>query len=265
MLSVCAILVSISVAGSAAAQPGQGQGPGQGPGPGQTAGPGGPGGPGGRSGQGPGARPNQGRWNFSDTNPDKKPLAADAGEQKILTVLEDLATADSSNLLVPLEDGRLLRMLAESTGAKNIVEVGTFNGYSALWFCLALRTTGGKIITHEISAKNVAWARENFAKAGVQNMITIVEGDAHEMVTKLKDPIDILFIDADKPGYADYLKKLMPLVRPGGFILAHNTTNTARQMPDYFTAVTTDPALDSIFLGQQSIGIGVTIKKRQAK
>ena len=59
------------------------------------------------------------------------------------------------------------------------------------------------------------------------------------------------------------VKKLLPLVRPGGLILAHNTTNTGRQMPDYFTAVTTNPNLDSIFLGQQSIGIGITLKKRR--
>jgi predicted O-methyltransferase YrrM len=212
-----------------------------------------------------GGRPNQGRWVFTDSNPDKKPLAADPGEQKILGVLEEMAQTDNSNLLVPLEDGRLLRMLAESTGAKNIVEIGTYNGYSALWFCLALRTTGGKMITHEISPKNVAMARETLAKGGVTDLVTIVEGDAHEMVTKLKDPIDILFIDADKPGYADYLKKLLPLVRPGGFIVAHNTTNTARQMPDYFAAVTTDPNLESIFLGQQSIGMGITLKKRRVK
>jgi caffeoyl-CoA O-methyltransferase len=214
---------------------------------------------------GPGARPNQGRWVFTDTNPDKRPVAGDPGEQKILNLLDEIAQSDNSNLLVPLEDGRLLRILAESTGAKNIVEVGTFDGYSALWFCLALRTTGGKIVTHELSPKNAALARENFSKAGVTDLVTLVEGDAHETVLKLKDPIDILFIDADKPGYADYLKKLLPLVRPGGLIIAHNTTNTGRQMPDYFTAVTTDPNLDSIFLGQHSVGIGITIKKRRAK
>ena len=50
----------------------------------------------------------------------------------------------------------------------------------------------------------------------MENLVTIVEGDAHETVTRLKEPIDILFIDADKPGYADYLKKLLPLLRPGG-------------------------------------------------
>ena len=215
--------------------------------------------------QGRGGRPVQSLWIFSESNPDKPPLPAGPDEQKILSLLEELARDDNSNLMVPLEDGRLLRMLAESTGARNVVEIGTYNGYSTLWFCLAVRTTGGKITTHEISSKNIALARQNFKKAGVENLVTIVEGDAHETVTRLKEPIDILFIDADKPGYADYLKKLLPLVRPGGLILAHNTTNTGRQMPDYFTAVTTDPNLDSIFIGQQSVGIGITMKKRQAK
>jgi caffeoyl-CoA O-methyltransferase len=215
-----------------------------------------------RGGRGPGRAP-QGRWIFEDSNPDKPPLAADPSEEKILKLLEEIAQTETSNLLVPLEDGRLLRTLTESTGAKNVVEVGTYIGYSTLWFCLALRNTGGKITTHELDPKNVALARENLKRAGVENLVTIVEGDAHETVTKLKDPIDILFIDADKPGYADYVRRLLPLVRPGGLILAHNTTNTARQMPDYFTAVTTDPNLDSIFLGQQSVGIGVTLKKRR--
>jgi predicted O-methyltransferase YrrM len=214
---------------------------------------------------GPGqGRPNQGRWVFNDSNLDKRPLAADPEEEKILKLLDDIAQTDNSNLVVPLADGRLLRMLAESTGAKNVVEIGTYVGYSAMWFCL-LRNTSGHITTHEIDPKNAALARDNFKKAGVENLVTIVEGDAHETVTKLKDPIDILFIDADKPGYADYLRKLLPLVRPGGLILAHNTTNSGRQMPDYFTAVTTDPSLDSIFLNQQSmgIGIGLTLKKRR--
>jgi caffeoyl-CoA O-methyltransferase len=210
-----------------------------------------------------GSRPVQGRWIFDDSTPDKRPLASDPTEDKILKVLDEIAQNDNSGLLVPLEDGRLLRIFAESTGANNIVEIGTYNGYSALWFCLALRTTGGKLTTHEIDPKNAAAARENLKKAGVENLVTLVEGDAHETVARLKEPIDILFIDADKPGYADYLKKLLPLVRPGGLILAHNTTNTARQMPDYFKAVTSDPSLDTFFI-KEGVGVGVTLKKRQA-
>ena len=239
-LPILVVLALLSAIGTVQAQAGRGFGPGQG-------------------------RPNQGRWVFDDSNLDKRPLAADPEEERILKLLDDMAQADNSNLLVPLADGRLLRMLAESTGAKNVVEIGTDVGYSAMWFCLALRHTSGHITTHEIDPKNAALARDNFKKAGVENLVTIVEGDAHETVTKLKDPIDVLFIGADKPGYADYVRKLLPLVRPGGLILAHNTTNSGRQMPDYFTAVTTDPSLDSIFLNQQSmgIGIGLTLKKRR--
>ena len=99
-------------------------------------------------------RPPQGRWIFEDSNPDKPPLAADPSEEKILKLLEEIAQTEKSNLLVPLEDGRLLRTITESTGAKNVVEVGTYIGYSTLWFCLALRNTGGKITTHELDPKN---------------------------------------------------------------------------------------------------------------
>jgi predicted O-methyltransferase YrrM len=87
-------------------------------------------------------------------------------------------------------------------------------------------------------------------------------GDAHETVTKLNEPIDILFLDADKSGYIDYLNKLLPLIRPGGLILAHNTTNSGEDMQDYINFVTTDPDLDTIFIHQGRQGIGVTLKKR---
>jgi hypothetical protein len=111
----------------------------------------------------------------------------------------------------------------------------------------------------------VLLARENFKQAGVDRLVTIIEGDAHKNVTQLKGPIDILFIDADKSGYLDYLNKLLPLVRPGGLILAHNTTDVAERMQDYLDAVTTDPKLETIFLHEQASGIGVTLKKRRSE
>ncbi len=105
-------------------------------------------------------------------------------------------------------------------------------------------------------------ARENFKRAGVSHLVTIVAGDAHKTVTELSEPIDILFIDADKAGYFDYLNKLLTLVRPGGLILAHNTTDLASEMQDYLKAVTTNPALETIFLYKDAGGISVTLKKR---
>lgn len=190
-------------------------------------------------------------------------LAANEEEKKILNVLDDMNQTQRAGMMnVPVEDGRLLRLLAETANAKHVVEIGTSNGYSGIWFCLALRTTGGKLTTHEIDAQRAALARENFKRAGVEKLVTLVEGDAHETVKQIKEPIDILFIDADKEGYFDYLTKLLPLIRPGGLVLAHNTTDQSDVMQDYLKAVTTDPNLETVFEGQS---LGVTLKKRPMK
>ena len=126
---------------------------------------------------------------------------------------------------------------------------------------LALRKTGGHLYTHDIDPGRIKVARENFKKAGVDDLITIIEGDAHETVKQHKEPIDVLFIDADKPGYADYLAKLLPLVRPGGLILAHNMRRPPVH-PSYLEAITTNPDLDTSFVLMEGAGIGVTLKKR---
>jgi len=204
-------------------------------------------------GRGPGGRRGGG---FSAT---QQPLGADEQEKKILSILEDMDQNQSRGMMnVPQEDGRILRLLTEAIGAKHVVEIGTSNGYSGIWFCLALRTMGGKLTTHDIDEGRASLARENFKRAGVDNMITLVMGDAHETVTRIKEPIDVLFIDADKEGYPDYLKKLLPLVRPGGLILAHNIDSTGQ---DYIDAITKNPNLETV----QAQGITVTLKKRQGK
>lgn len=187
------------------------------------------------------------------------PLAANEEEKRILSVLEDLDRNQSRGMMnVPREDGRILRLLTEAVGAKHVVEIGTSNGYSGIWFCLALRTTGGKLTTHDIDEGRAALARENFKRAGVDQLVTLVMGDAHETVTRIKEPIDVLFIDADKEGYTDYLNKLLPLVRPGGLILSHNIESTGR---DFTDAITKNPSLETV----QTQGITVTLKKRQSQ
>jgi predicted O-methyltransferase YrrM len=92
-------------------------------------------------------------------------------------------------------------------------------------------------------------------------MVTLVEGDAHEEVTRLEGPIDLLFLDADKSGYVDYLSKLLPQVRPGGLVVAHNMVRPDPD-PAYLDAVTTNPDLETVFLHMQGAGVGVTLKKR---
>lgn len=83
-------------------------------------------------------------------------------------------------------------------------------------------------------------------------------GDAHETVTRIKESIDVLFIDADKEGYPDYLNKLLPLVRPGGLILSHNIDSTGQE---YINAIAKNPNLETV----QAQGVTVTLKKRQSQ
>jgi caffeoyl-CoA O-methyltransferase len=183
-------------------------------------------------------------------------------ERRILAVLEDVdRNQRRGSMSVPEQDGRLLRLLTESLGAQHVVEIGTSVGYSALWFCLALEKTGGRLTTFEIDEGRAARARENFRRAGVEDRVTLVLGDAHETVTRLKSPIDVLFLDADKEGYLDYLNKLLPLVRPGGLVIAHNM-NARQADPRYVQAITNNPALETVFVNVNGSGIGLTMKKR---
>ncbi len=187
------------------------------------------------------------------------PLADSAQEKRILEVLDDVYRRHRY-LSVPEEDGRLLRVLAESTGARHVVEIGTSTGYSGLWLLLALARTGGRLTTYEVDRGRHDTARGNFERAGLARQATLVLGDAHAEVTKLAEPIDLLFLDADKEGYLDYLTKLRPLVRPGGLV-AHNMASPPPD-PAYVRAVTTDPALETVFLNMHAAGVGVTLRKR---
>jgi len=201
---------------------------------------------------------------FSAAPTQNPPTAVNEEEKKILGVLDDMdRNQRGGNMNVPMEDGRILRLLTEATGAKHVVEIGTSNGYSGIWFCLALRATGGKLTTHDIDEGRAALARKNFERAGVDDIVTLVMGNAHETVKNIKEPIDVLFIDADKPGYLDYLQTLLPLVRPGGLILGHNV-NMGSQMQDYIKAITTDGKLETVFQGQGQ-DLSVTLKKRLSK
>lgn len=182
------------------------------------------------------------------------PVPGTPAERRVLGVLDQMVTGRELYLAVDADNGRMLRLLAETAGAKNVVEIGTSTGYSGLWICLALQSTGGRLKTFEIDPARAEQARKHFEQAGVAGLVEVVVGDAHENVKRLEDPIDLLFLDADKEGYASYLRALLPLVRPGGLIAADNVA----MAPDYVKAVTVDPQLETVFFGR----FAVTLKKR---
>jgi len=190
---------------------------------------------------------------------ERAPLGRSPEEKRVLTVLEEIYR-DQRYLSVPEEDGRLLRILVESIHAQHVVEVGTSTGYSGLWILLALARTGGRLTTYEIDRGRHAMARRNFERAGLAGQTTLVLGDAHVEIARTKDSVDLVFLDADKDGYPDYLEKLAPRVRPGGLIVAHNMASPPPD-PRYIEAVTADPAYDTVFLNMHAAGVGVTLKK----
>ncbi len=206
-------------------------------------------------------------------NPQTEPQGADAEETKILEAIQKMKEGPRYANVSSM-DGRLMRLLAETSDAKRVVEIGTSTGESASWLALALRKTGGHLYTHEIDEGRAEVAQANFEKAELDNVITIIMGDAHKTVLRYQDPndelfvdtengefIDILFLDADKPGYIDYLDKMVPLIRPGGLIIAHNMVYPTPD-PNYIKAITTDPKFETLFLLMNGAGVGVTMKKR---
>ncbi len=122
---------------------------------------------------------------------------------------------------------------------------------------MALKETGGHLTTYEIDADRAAKARENFEQAGLSEVITIVEGDAHEKLKSHDGTIDKVFLDADKEGYIDYLNTLMSKLQSGGLIVAHNISPRMTD-PPFVKAITSDPTLETVVRG----GVSISLKKR---
>src|SRR5215210_507611 len=124
---------------------------------------------------------------------------------------------------VSLNEGRLLRLLAETVGARRILEVGTLGGYSTVHFARAL-PEDGSLLSLELNERHAEVARENMAEAGLGGRVEVRVGDARELLADMVEdgvePFDLTFIDADKESYPEYLEWALQLSRPGSLILA---------------------------------------------
>ena len=141
------------------------------------------------------------------------------------------------------DEGAYLRNLAEKVHAKEALEIGTSNGYSSIWIGMGLRKEGGRLLTLEIDEGRAKLAQGNFRAAGLDSVITLKLGDALEEVPKLRGPYDFVFIDAGKQDYVRYLDMVIPIVRSGGVIVAHNVTDLKEELTDFIRAVQTNPQL----------------------
>jgi predicted O-methyltransferase YrrM len=141
--------------------------------------------------------------------------------------------------------GRLLQLLAWVQGAHAILEIGTLGGYSAIWLARAL-PPGGQMITLEADTKHAKVALSNIARAGLSDVVELRIGRALDTLPQLaaenRGPFDLFFIDADKPGYPDYLAWALRLSRRGSLIIADNVVRQGAVVD----AGTSDPGVQGV-------------------
>jgi predicted O-methyltransferase YrrM len=182
---------------------------------------------------------------------------------QLQALMEDIRRADTGKLAVSEEDGRFLRLMVASSGAKSALEIGAASGYSAIWIGLGLRETGGKLTTIEYDAPRAREARANIERAGLADIVTVLSGDAFKEIPKLQGPIDFVFLDAWKRDYKKFLDLVYPRLAPGGLFLAHNVVNKREEMPDFLSAIEGNPDLFTTIVAPSGEGVSVSWKKRQ--
>lgn len=158
-------------------------------------------------------------------------------------------------------DGEYFYKVTQELKAKRVLEIGTSTGYSGGWFALALKKTGGKLITLEIDPDRHAEAKRAFEAMGVADIVDARLCNALIELTRIEGPLDIVFIDAWKPDYLKYYELVMPKVRSGGLILAHNTKNAAGPMTAFLERIQADPAVTTVFLPESIQGLSISTKK----
>jgi predicted O-methyltransferase YrrM len=181
-------------------------------------------------------------------------------DEKVLPMLKHLPYRHGG-MNVPAEDGRLLYDIILEKGYQRGLEIGTSNGYSALWLGLAFKETGGKLITLEIEPQRAREAQENFEHAGLEDIIDSRINDALKEIPVLEGKFDFVFIDAWKPDYNKYLELILPKMKPGGVITAHNVTSQGSSVRDFLEEIQNNPKLTTTINRSSRAGVSISYVK----
>lgn len=177
----------------------------------------------------------------------------DESAKRLLNELEIFGRTHDGYYNIPPDTGEFFHILVLISKAKNILEVGTSNGYSTIWLGEAAKQNKGKVTTIEISEHKVKMAHEHFKRAKLSN-IKIINGDALKEIPKLKGKFDFLFLDAVKEDYIKYFKLAYLKLTKNAIIVADNAIMFEKYMGDYLTFVRNNKDLRSVLV---PIGSGV--------
>jgi len=150
--------------------------------------------------------------------------------------IQSMVDANIPAISVSANQGKFLQLIAKMVNAKKILELGTLGGYSTIWMARSL-PRDGRLVTLELEQAHADVARRNFIKAGLDDMVEIRVGQALDLLPKIETekigPFDLIFIDADKPPYAEYFQWALKLSRPGTVIIADNVIREGKVLdPD---------------------------------
>jgi predicted O-methyltransferase YrrM len=194
----------------------------------------------------------------------------DAGLQRLLEGLiesgraHDAGRADRRERLRNLEaeTAQMLAVLVRATGARRVLEIGTSNGYSALWLADAVADTGGKVTTVEVEPERARMAQENFGRGKLQHLIDLRVGDGGQALAESPDGAwDFIFLDAERPHYVAYWPDLLRSLRPFGLLAVDNVLSHAEEVADFYALVRGTPGITSALV---PVGAGVLLITRGA-
>jgi predicted O-methyltransferase YrrM len=193
------------------------------------------------------------------SQPSRPPVAIPPELDRLLRQIKQV---DEGQLAVSEEDGRMLRVLAVTSRAKRALEIGSASGYSAIWIGLGLRDTGGRLVTIEFDPVRAREAAANVRRAGLADIVQVIQGDAFKEIPKLPGTFDYVFLDAWKKDYKRFLDLVLPRLDPGGLFLGHNVVNKGKDMPDFLAAIETNPSLLTAIVTPSGEGISISVKRR---
>jgi predicted O-methyltransferase YrrM len=186
---------------------------------------------------------------------------AAAQSPAVQELLTQIKAKDSGQLAVSEEDGRFLRVMIATSGAKRVLEIGGASGYSAIWMGLALRDTGGRMVTIEYDPVRARELAENIRIAGLSDIVQVVAGDAFEQIPKLTGTFDFVFLDAWKKDYKRFFDLVYPRMDKGALFIGHNVVNKRSEMEDFLDAVQKHPTMWTTIVSPSGEGMSVSLKR----
>ena len=181
---------------------------------------------------------------------------------QIESILKNIKAIDKGQLAVSEEDGRFLRVLVSMRNAKSALEIGAASGYSGIWLGLGARESHGHVVSIEYDPQRAKEAAANIQKAGLTDVVRVIQGDAFAEIPKLQGTFDLVFLDAWKPDYKRFFDMVYPRLDPGGVFLAHNVVNKAPEMGPFLKAIQDNPGLLTSIVSPGSEGMSVSYKLR---